>query len=542
MNVWRMLVRRHRLRMIRLAMRGGRRLRLAGRESVIARLREELSECPLRAESAPVSAAVFGAARDSAEIAVRQTVLLRFADARFVESLLRSAGVNRAVLAPIPSEWRPVLAKHGFRSSSLCTALFMGQALLLLGAAVRQMMRVLGLGFQRAARVETGTHRAAFFVGLGPDNLPAAEVAGRRDDVVSWYLAGPGVDRNCDMVWHDCAHAEDRVVGGVPVKFVPLPQSPPSAAAYARFLSWCIRATTLAVIDLVRGRWWNAVMLRDAAVAAAFRLQPRHRHAHEYLFNNSGWFYRPLWTYEAEAAGAKVTLYFYSTNVEGMARDGHPAPIGYGWRAASWPGYLVWDEWQERFVRRAVGDVPAVQIVGPVSFVAQDSTFAPPVSPALAVFDVAPVRPSYFLTLGLDSDYYSGDSAISFITDVQAVAERMGLQVLWKRKREFGTHTLRRYSRIAGRLGYRDNVQDVAPGVAAARLIESAAAVVSFPFTSTAIVAKSLRKPSCFYDPTGRIDPDDPAAHGIPVVRGVRQLDDWLEANVCTESHTLSFP
>lgn len=523
-------------------MRGSRRLRLAGRLDRIARLREDLSAQPLPAEDARASAVGFGAALPAAEVSVRQQLLLRFADRRFVEALLRSVGTGRPVRAAIPGEWREVLSRHRFRTSALCSAMFIGRAAFLLGAALRQMARVLRLGIRRTGVGSHSLHGAAYFDGLGPDNLPPTGHTYRGDDVVSWFLAGPGGEGEFLEVWHDCAGVPPRSVGSTQVRYNPVLQPFPNGRTYGSFLVWCFRATAVAVFDLLRGSWWHAVVLRDAVVAAAFRLQARHRCARDYLFHNSSWFYRPLWTYEAESLGARVTLYFYSTNVEAMSKGGSPAPVGYGWRASSWPCYLVWDEWQERFVRRAVGSVPCVKVVGPVSFVAQDKEFVRPVCTAVAVFDVAPFRPSYFQTLGIASDYYAGDSAIAFISDTQVVTNKLGLQMLWKRKRHFGAVTHPRYRRAAASVSVARNVEDVDPMVAAARIIEVAAAVVSFPFTSTALIARRLGKPSCYYDPTGTVDPEDPAAHGIPVVRGQKQLAQWLQLNIGISSSTRSAP
>jgi polysaccharide biosynthesis PFTS motif protein len=174
--------------------------------------------------------------------------------------------------------------------------------------------------------------------------------------------------------------------------------------------------------------------------------------------------------------------------------------------------------------------------------VAQDKEFVRPVCTAVAVFDVAPFRPSYFQTLGIASDYYAGDSAIAFISDTQVVTNKLGLQMLWKRKRHFGAVTHPRYRRAAASVSVARNVEDVDPMVAAARIIEVAAAVVSFPFTSTALIARRLGKPSCYYDPTGTVDPEDPAAHGIPVVRGQKQLAQWLQLNIGISSSTRSAP
>jgi polysaccharide biosynthesis PFTS motif protein len=59
-------------------------------------------------------------------------------------------------------------------------------------------------------------------------------------------------------------------------------------------------------------------------------------------------------------------------------------------------------------------------------------------------------------------------------------------------------------------------------------LIEDSVAAISMPFTSTAIIASELGKPSCYFDPTGIIQQDDRGAHGIPVVCGIDELRCWV--------------
>ena len=48
------------------------------------------------------------------------------------------------------------------------------------------------------------------------------------------------------------------------------------------------------------------------------------------------------------------------------------------------------------------------------------------------------------------------------------------------------------------------------------------------PFTSTALIARELGKPTCYYDPTGLVQKDDRAAHGIEIVSGREELAHWL--------------
>ena len=47
-------------------------------------------------------------------------------------------------------------------------------------------------------------------------------------------------------------------------------------------------------------------------------------------------------------------------------------------------------------------------------------------------------------------------------------------------------------------------------------------------FTSTALVARDLGKPSYYYDPSGIIQKGDRAAHGIPVISGLSELQEIM--------------
>ena len=70
----------------------------------------------------------------------------------------------------------------------------------------------------------------------------------------------------------------------------------------------------------------------------------------------------------------------------------------------------------------------------------------------------------------------------------------------------------------------------VEPDISAIRVIESSVAVISMPFTSTALIAREMGKPSVYYDPTGLLQKDDRAAHGIEVLSNTDELNSWLSA------------
>jgi len=137
-----------------------------------------------------------------------------------------------------------------------------------------------------------------------------------------------------------------------------------------RFMSWSIKANACFELGPPAGHWWHPLLLKEAALAAHVRMQPPELMAKDYMFHNTGYLYRPLWTYQAEEQGSRVLFYFYSTNCEPFKRpDGYP-PLPYAWELMNWPHYLVWDTYQEEFVRRAVGERGDIHVVGPIWFLA----------------------------------------------------------------------------------------------------------------------------------------------------------------------------
>lgn len=512
-------------------MRGYRSLKAANEVGRIGAAKEALTSTRLDAVKRGASELIFGAGVGDAELITRQYLLARLGALEFNKALLRAAArVDSQVVYPMPPEWRVVLRSRGFAVAERRSAfLWNGYLILLLVYALVRLGWQLVSSLGEATRPRyRGLGKYAYFDSLTAGALPQPGADGRSHDVISWYAHSSIRVAELDSLCHGVRDASRREVLGLPV--VPLPGSlPPLPGLFAtvRLIGWGFSASALAVLDLLRGRWWHAMLLAEGLSAAAVRLQESSRLARDYLFHNSGWIYRPLWTYEAEKRGSRIAFYFYSTNCEPFKRpEGYP-PIPYGWQAMSWPNYVVWDEYQADFVRRAVGHNVCIQVVGPIWFTtsaADLSAFAK----AVAVFDVTPVRPSFYVTLGLDREYYVPETSVQFFSDVHEAAQRNGYKIVWKRKRRLGANTHAGYRALVEKMANTWNVVSVDPDISAYRVIESSQLVVSMPFTSTALIAKELGKPSCYYDPTGSLQHDDRAAHGIPIIQGPVALAEWI--------------
>jgi polysaccharide biosynthesis PFTS motif protein len=517
-------------------MRGYRFLWKTGQLERIAAVKDALTNAHLGPASR-ASAVIFGAGLDNAELAVRQYLLFRLGvRVGLNKALLRSLGERTSpVVFYLPLEWRRVLRESGFgvagfRSSMAWTAfavLHLGYGVVSVAKAVAQSIRAM------ASRSRPELGRYAFFEGLNAGNLPQLGSDGRSHDIVTWYWNWPGRVGQLDILCHSVEGVAQHTRGGMPASFVSGPIPPlATPAALLRYVVWGCRAATLATVDLLRGRWWHALMLSEASRAAVVRLQTADRLAREYLFHNSAPHYRPLWTYEAERRGSQITFYFYSTNCEGIKRpEGYPLQAN-SWQVMNWPRYLVWDEYQAAFVRRAVGEDATISIVGPIWF--QTSARDLPRIPrdCVAVFDVQPHRASRYQTLGAPDEYYTPRTANQFLLDIHRVVTECGAVMALKRKRQLGRLLNKSYGAVVQKLGRADNCILIDPEISALRVIERCTAVISMPFTSTALLGRELGKPSVYYDPHGTVQKDDRAAHGIPVVSGPNELRDWITANV----------
>ncbi len=470
---------------------------------------------------------IFGAGILNAELAVRQFLLVRSGGFNLNKALLKSLGNGENPIAyHLPPIWRKIVANHGFTVSHFRSAMvWQGFLVGCLGYGVIQIFKHSLNGFKSLfVKDKKVLGRYVYFVRLTKNELPNPGVDGKSYDIISWYLQWPKRLSNLQSACHSVRRVSPITLGEVAV--IPVPKEPTLTRLnqLLHFVTWGLVATTIATIDLLRGRWWHALMLSDATLSCLVRLQNTSDLASEYLFHNTGASYRPLWTYEVESRGSQVTFYFYSTNCEHFKTDKGYPPLPYSWQAMNWSRYLVWDQQQADFITRCVGSQASIQVVGPIWF---SGSVAPlPSLPAnlIAVFDIQPRRTSIYAALGIPAEYYIPSICNQFIIDIHSLAVESNWIMAWKCKRKIGSAVHPSYEAMNLKLLSSQNLVPIDPDTAALRLIEASAIVISMPFTSTALIARSLKKPSYYYDPSGVIQKDDRAAHGIPIISGREEL------------------
>ena len=526
------LSKRSRLRRLRSMMRGYRLLMRSDNLGLIRRIRAALVDARLDYPGHGGSRFMLGVGSAHAELVARQYVLAWIGGLRLERALMFSLGSEgRAVVFPLPKAWRDILTEHGFVvARRRCALAWAGFIALFWVYGVLVIMKHLALMVHTKFRRGTPSRgRYAYFGKLTTANLPQPGRDGRSHDVFTWYAHWSGRAQGLQSLGHGVRGAERAVAEGLPVRFVG-DAIPPltSLAGQLRFTGWAIGAVIRSSFDAMRGRWRHALMLRESAVAATVRLLETESLARDYLIKNSAPMYRPLWTYDAEERGSRILFYFYSTSEQPKLPTGYESDR-WDWGPMNWPSYLVWDDYHGNLVRRVIDNDARVEIVGPIWFETGNVELAEIPSHSVAVFDVQPHRRSTrfaFSTTG-DLSFESPRQENQFLVDIDVVLREHGIAMVLKQKRPIGNLVNRKYAALVRQLE-KDGVIVVDPSTSPIRVIESCNAVISYWFTSTAILGREQGKPSIYYDPLGVIQKDDRAAHGIEVVSGIEELRAWV--------------
>lgn len=74
------------------------------------------------------------------------------------------------------------------------------------------------------------------------------------------------------------------------------------------------------------------------------------------------------------------------------------------------------------------------------------------------------------------------------------------------------------------------NVDILHPIISAIQVIRQSIGCISFPFTSTAVIARNEGIPSSYFDPTASLCVNDFDIRGIEIIKNKQSLKEWMKA------------
>lgn len=458
------------------------------------------------------------------ETALRQTLLTQLYPQIMPGLMLLATG--RAAALPIPAGWRAPLVARGLPLRHRASAVACGtMAVTGLARGIRQIFRTL-------FSASTGRLRKA------PDapydvaaQLPANFLRPRPRNAdtmfVDWLLR----DAPAGGFW---LHSDTPAAAGPGRDLVasPLPDFP-GLRARAAFGLAAARLSLGAMIGLLLGRPEPALLLPETVLVAHARAVGASRLARRYVFENSRWFLRPLFTrWAAAEAGSQAVLAFYSSNTDECLRlrpSPRPASFIPGYQSMDWDRYRVWDDAQADLLAAWGHDRDRAEVMGPIPLTDSETPLPAIPGPSLAVFDVAPFSPARLAVMGLVPEYYRDAIAAQFLEDLREEAQSAGITLVLKQKRERKQMGPPRYESAVRRMIDAPHAIVLDPQISATRVTAACTATISMPFSSPSLIAARDGRPAAFYDPTSRLIASPRQTHGLPMIYGRAALRQWLD-------------
>lgn len=249
------------------------------------------------------------------------------------------------------------------------------------------------------------------------------------------------------------------------------------------------------------------------------------------VFNNSIGAIKPLWAIELERSGIHVDYCFYSSNGEPQDLYGN-LPLDGSWALSTWNNFCVVDKQQMTEINERILHKSAKFYYEFIPWWT-DYIYKLPehYNKSICLFDT--ILSSEVYTLGNLNQFGWNklETASKYLEIVLETAAALNLNVVYKLKRPKARNyktkahlneidkLLKRYKSLVIQVDYR---------ISPERLILGTNFTVSKPVSTTAVIAKSLNKPSIYLDPTGMIKPTDPSLRQIKILSNKNELMNFL--------------
>jgi polysaccharide biosynthesis PFTS motif protein len=203
------------------------------------------------------------------------------------------------------------------------------------------------------------------------------------------------------------------------------------------------------------------------------------------------------------------------------------------WLLASWSTYFVFDELQKQELRDQISTQAKIQITKVLPWWSDTNFEIPELDkPAISLFDSALPKQFYIRSPINQFGWDSPEIALTYLRVVLELAEENNFKVFYKNKRAKSIE-MRNDEHFYGvkslLVRYKNSVIEIDERVAPIRVIEKSFLTISKPFSTTGVLAESLRKPSVYFDPTGKVSSSDPSARGSTILKNKQELNQFIK-------------
>ena len=459
---------------------------------------------------------------NSEEICLQQFLIYRLLDINFNIEVLKSIKGKSKLNLTLPHSWRLLLEIEGFKANTLNNKFnwFLFQLKWFFVGILTGINQII-----KSFNKNLINSDCVYFYDLSPKNFPNSENDSESISIISWFI-GSFFSKGVKAIAHT-ADFNLRHFSGTEILKTKGPFPSLDGTKRLIFIFWFLKKIFRSLVNFN-----ERILLRERIFLKIISLASKESLPSSYYFHNNWTIFKPLWTYEAEKKGIDVILYFYSTNIFSLIEKGKNENLFFNpWLFSRWKKILVWNKSQEAYIKKKSSIKSIFYRVGPIPFYSSSIKLNLQRrinKPKILVFDVQPLKTSFFYSLAPYSNYYTYKNSKQFLNDINLLATKIGASVYIKRKRDANIIS-KSYLKLLSRFVKKDHWIEIDANFDAFRLTEILKPDISInrPFTSTAYVTNFYNIPSIYYDPSKKLDKTKYSFVEIKLINEYKKLNDW---------------
>ena len=209
-----------------------------------------------------------------------------------------------------------------------------------------------------------------------------------------------------------------------------------------------------------------------------------------------------------------------------------PNNVSNWWGELDYEHFLVWDKYQANTLKKYLKvKKPKVITIGPMlSSCSEKNDTTNLTKKFIVIFDIVPERFSYnfFISYSIIKPKH----IINFQNDILKIASELNVVVLHKiKRRRSDTIVSKSYIKNILNLKKFNNYKQINENQSIETLVKKSKGVISFPYTSTSLIAKYMKIPAIYYDSSKYlIDIEERIqSHGVKIINNIEELRVWMK-------------
>jgi polysaccharide biosynthesis PFTS motif protein len=257
---------------------------------------------------------------------------------------------------------------------------------------------------------------------------------------------------------------------------------------------------------IVFEKGWDKILILDEIIKYKYISQNIDNKPDYALFNMSNMTFQPLWSKLKNVNNEFMDyIFYYSTNIIPLVEKPELTANIFGYRLHSWNNYILWNKNQKNWIEYcSKKKINSLIVNDYIPFEGKNINILKNYNKKIVIFDVQPRNDYVYYNFMHVGNIYTLEYCTNFFLDITESIKKIYPQaeIIYKVKRDIKTINkkyLKLVTEVASKI---ENFKVFHDEISAQSLIKACDASISIPFTSTALIADYLKKPSIYYHPS----------------------------------------